>query len=424
MSPTKDLHVVVIGAGIVGAATALELLRDGHRVTIVEPGDPGGEQAASSGSGGWLSPSYTVPIPTPGLWGRLSGNLLHPLSPLAVRSAYAARALPWVTRFMYATASEQKVEQLSRATRPLVADCPARHLDLAEEAGVGYLIRHTGLLYAYASRSDFAAEALTWRLRRECGVEWTELDAEALRKREPALSENYGFGVFLAHGAHCVDPAAYVAALAGRATALGAKLVRARATGFVLARGKLRAVSTSAQSIACDRAVIAAGVWSKALAREAGDDVPLESARGYNAVISDPGLELRHTIMLSPSRVATTMMLQGLRLAGQAEMAGLKAAPNWRRADVLRYEALKAYPALPRRLPPERVKEWMGHRPMLPDSLPCIGLAGFTADVVHCFGHGNFGLAAGPVSGRLAADLISGKPPVIDPAPYSPARFR
>jgi D-amino-acid dehydrogenase len=422
MSATKGLHVVVIGAGIVGAATALELLRDGHRVTIVEPGDPGGEQAASYGSGGWLSPAAMGLISMPGLLSRLTTSAA--LDPLTVRSTYAARVMPWLARFIYAAASDHRVERVSRALYALLEDCPERHLTLAEEAGVGYLIRHTGLLYAYPSQADFTAQSRAWRLRRERGVGWTELDADALREREPALGENYSFGVFVQHGAHCVDPGGYVAALAARARTLGATLVRARATGFVLARGKLRAVSTSEQSIACDRAVIAAGVWSKALAREAGDDVPLESARGYSALISEPGFELRHAVRLSPSRVASVMTLQGLRLAGQAELAGLKAAPNWRRADVLRYEALKAYPALPRRLPPERVKEWMGHRPMLPDSLPCIGLAGFTADVVHCFGHGHVGLAAGPMSGRLVADVVSGKQPVIDPAPYSPSRFR
>jgi D-amino-acid dehydrogenase len=280
MSATNGLHVVVIGAGIVGVATALELLRDGHRVTIVEPGDPGGEQAASYGSAGWLSPAAMGPISTPGVWNRLTTSVMHPLEPLTVRSTYAARVMPWVARFIYAAASEQRVERVSRALYALLEDCPERHLTLAEEAAVGYLIRRTGLLHVYPSQAEFAAQSLAWRLRRERGIEWTELDAAALREREPALGENYNFGVFVQHGAHCVDPGGYVAALAACATALGAKLVRARATGFVLARGRLRALTTSTQSIACDRAVIAAGVWSKPLAREAGDDVPLESARG------------------------------------------------------------------------------------------------------------------------------------------------
>jgi D-amino-acid dehydrogenase len=424
MSETTGLHVVVIGAGIVGAASALELLRDGQRVTLVEPGDPGGEQAASYGNGCWLSPASVVPVSMPGLWKQVPGYLLDPLGPLTVRWRYFPRAMPWLLRFMRAGATVARAERLSRAMGPLVADCPERHAALAAEAGVGALIRRDGLLYVFPDRADFAASALSWRLRREQGVTWVELDAEALRQAEPALDRRYRFAVFVEHGAHCIDPGAYVAALVAHAQALGASLVRTQASGFAIAQGRLRAVRTEAGDIACDRAVIAAGAWSKALARAAGDDVPLESERGYHAVIRDPGFELRHTIMPSDGKMANTVTPQGLRIAGQVEIAGLEAAANWRRAEILRDFALKTYPALPRDLPADRVSLWMGHRPSMPDSLPCIGVAAGCADVVHCFGHGHTGLAAGPLSGRLAADLIGGKTPAIALAPYAPSRFR
>jgi D-amino-acid dehydrogenase len=423
MSAMTDLRVVVIGAGIVGAASALELLRDGQHVTLVEPGDPGGEQAASYGNGGWLSPASVVPVSMPGLWKQVPGYLLDPLGPLTLRWNYFFRAMPWLLRFMRAGATVARAERLSRAMGPLVADCPERHAALAAEAGVGTLIRHDGLLYVFPARADFAASPLSWRLRREQGVTWLELDADELRQREPALDRRYQFAAFVEHGAHCIDPGAYVAALVAHAQAMGATLVRARATGFAIANGRLQAVRTDSGDIACDRAVIAAGAWSKQLARAAGDTVPLETERGYHAVIRDPGFALHHTIMPSDGKMANTMTPQGLRIAGQVEIAGLGAAPNWKRAEILRDYALKTYPALPRSLPADRVTFWMGHRPSMPDSLPCIGLASGCADVVHCFGHGHIGLAAGPLSGRLAADLVAGRPPAIALAPYAPSRF-
>ncbi len=135
------MHVVVIGAGIVGAATAVELLRDGHRVTIVEPGEPGGEQAASYGNGCWLSPSSVVPMSAPGLWKKVPGFLADPLGPLAIRWSYFPKALPWLLRFLQAGSSAGKLRRTAAALRPLVVDCPARHRQLAEEAGVGELIQ-------------------------------------------------------------------------------------------------------------------------------------------------------------------------------------------------------------------------------------------------------------------------------------------
>jgi D-amino-acid dehydrogenase len=121
--------------------------------------------------------------------------------------------------------------------------------------------------------------------------------------------------------------------------------------------------------------------------------------------------------------MANTMTSQGLRIAGQVEIAGLDAAPNWQRAEILRDYALRTYPDLPRDLPAERLTMWMGHRPSTPDSLPCIGIASGCGDVVHCFGHGHIGLASGALSGRLAADLIGERAPSIDLSPYAPSRF-
>jgi D-amino-acid dehydrogenase len=417
------MHAVVIGAGIVGAATALELQRDGIRVTIVEPGDPGGEQAASYGNGCWLSPSSVLPVSAPGMWKKVPGWLADPLGPLALRWSYLPKAAPWLLRLLSAGATPDKVRRLSHALQPLVHRAPEWHRRLADEAGVGELIQKTGLLYVFPDREDFAAEALAWDIRRENGIKWIELDENELRQREPALDRRYRFGLFVEDGGHCTDPGAYVAALVAHARSQGAEFRRARATGFTVANGRLQAVRTDAGDVACNKAVIAAGAWSRELARMLGDRVQLETERGYHAVIANPESFPRHPIMPSDGKMANTMTSQGLRVAGQVEIAGLEAAPNWKRAEILRDYALKTYPGLPRDLPAERVKVWMGHRPSTPDSLPCIGPASGCADVVHCYGHGHIGLAAGALSGRLAADLISGKPPVIDPAPYAPSRF-
>ncbi len=417
------LHAVVIGAGIAGAATAVELLRDGYRVTILEPGEPGGEQAASYGNGAWLSTASVVPVSMPGIARKVPGFVRDPLGPLAIRWSYLPRLLPWLIRFVRAGSSVAKVERTARALRPLIADAPERHKRLAEEAGIGDLIERRGLLYVYPSRSDWQAEALAWRLRADNGVRWIELTEDELHQREPELDRRYRFAVMVEDGGHCTDPGAYVAGLVQHARTSGAVLRRERATGFRIEGKRLAAVRTEHGDIACDKAVISAGARSKPLARAAGDRVFLETERGYHVSIVHPGTGPRHPIMPSDTHTATTWTRHGLRVAGQVELAGLDAAPDWRRADILRDYAFRAWPGIPRDLPAERIKYWMGHRPSTPDGLPCIGLASGSPDIVHAYGHGHIGLAAGAVTGRLAADLLSGKPPPIDPAPYAPQRF-
>ena len=418
------LRVAVIGAGIVGVTSAIELLRDGHEVVLIEPGDPGGEQAASYGNGAWLSPSSVVPMSMPGLWRKVPGMLRDPLGPLSIRPSYLPRLAPWLMRFIKAGSTIARVHRTAQALRPLLADAPERHRALAAEAGVAELIERRGLLYIYPSRADFEAESLAWRLRRENGVEWIELDQDELRQQEPELDRRYRFGVLVQSGANVADPGALVGAFAAHAMALGAERVRATASGFRLEGGRLRAVQTASGEVLADRAVICAGARSRDLAEMAGDRVSLETERGYHAVIAAPEVQPRHPLMPSDGKMAISVTRTGLRIAGQVELAGLDAAPNWRRAEILRDHALSMFPGLPRDLPTERVKVWMGHRPSTPDGLPVIGLATGCPDICHAFGHGHVGLASGPVTGRLIADLIGGKPPVIDPVPYAPARFR
>jgi D-amino-acid dehydrogenase len=414
------LHVVVIGAGIVGVASALELMGDGHRVTLLDPGDPGGEQAASFGNGAWISPASVVPMSMPGLWRKLPSYLLDREGPLTIRWSHLPRLAPWLIRFLRAGSTVPRVEATARALGALLRDAPTRHAALAEAIGRPDLVRRMGLLYAYPDRAAFEAEALSWRLRRDNGIGWEELEAPALRERVPALAARYTFGAFVGEGAHCADPGAYVAAACAALLRAGAELRREEATGFELRGHRLAAVRTRGGAIPCERAVIAAGIGSVPLARRAGDRVPLESERGYHVVVEDPGLVLGTPIMPSDGKMANTTTLAGLRISGQVELASREAEPDWRRAAILLRHARATYPGLKA---DGRTTRWMGHRPSTPDGLPVIGLASGCPDIVHAFGHGHVGLAAGPMTGRLVGDIVAGRSFSIPLDPYAARRF-
>jgi D-amino-acid dehydrogenase len=416
-------RVVVIGGGVVGLACAVELQRDGHTVTVLEPGDPGGEQAASYGNGTLLNPSSVIPMTAPGIWRKVPAYLRDPLGPLTIRWSYLPRLLPWLRRFVQAGSTPAKVAAIGRALRPLLADSPTLHRRLAEQAGVPELITRQGVLFAFPDRTAFEAESLAWTIRRDNGVKWLELGQDELRQREPALDRRYTFAVLVEENGQCRDPGAYTAALARHVTEAGGHIIRTGATGFRIQSGRLQAVTTRNGEIPADKAVIAAGAWSKVLAAAAGDTVPLETERGYHAVIANPGIDPRYPVMPSDGKMACVMTPAGLRLAGQVELAGLEAAPNWQRAEILLTFARKLYPSLPADLPPDRVKLWMGHRPSTPDGLPCLGEATACPDIIHAFGHGHVGLTAAPMTARLVADLAAGRKPPFDLTPYSPKRF-
>lgn len=423
---TRDLrrHVVVIGAGAVGCVTAIEALRAGLRVSLVEPDPPGGSQASSYGNAGWLSSHSVIPPALPGAWRKVPSWLADPLGPLSVRWRYLPSALPWLLRYLVAGSTEARVLRTAKALRTLIADAPHLHASLAKEAGVPQLIEQRGLLHAYRSRAEFEADALGWRVRKEVGVRWQEWQEDALREKEPDLDARYTLGIFVPEAGHCRNPGEYVAALAGHAQAHGASRVAARATGFRIVGGRLRSVRTDVGDIDCDLAVVCAGARSAALAAAAGSPVPLESERGYHVVIKDTTVGPRTPVMVADGKLIVNWMEGGLRAAGQVEIAGLEAAPNWRRAEILHRHLKSMFPQLSQIASENTaVQRWLGHRPSMPDGLPCIGPARASSEILLAFGHGHVGLCASARTGRLTTQLLTGATPEIDLAPFDPHRF-
>lgn len=415
---SQPRHIAVVGAGIVGACVALALGGEGFDVTVIDAAEPGGEQAASFGNGAFISPASVIPMSVPGLWRKVPGYLLDRTGPLTIDWPSLPRLAPWLLRFLQAGWTDDRLCRISTSLAWLLHDGPDLHLALARSIGAEALIRRDGLLYAYPDRPAFMAEGRLWDLRRKAGVTWTELDPQGLRAEEPALSDRYGFGVLVESGAHCVDPGAYVRAILA---ASGARFHRARVRGLVIGAQGISAVDTTDGPLACDIAVLAAGMGSARLAASIGERIPLEAERGYHVELSDPPIRLRRPVMPSDGKMANTMVAGGLRAAGQVELSRAGAPPDWRRADILLDHLVRTYPALAS-MDRSRVRRWQGNRPSTPDGLPVIG-ASSTPGVYHAFGHGHLGLNAAPRTATIIADLITGRDGATGTSPFSPHRF-
>ncbi|HUK59466.1 MAG TPA: FAD-binding oxidoreductase [Stellaceae bacterium] len=413
-------RVVVIGAGMVGIAAASWLRRDGHSVVVIDPGAPG--EGASFGNAGCLNASSVVPMAMPGTMRNAPRWLLDPLGPLAIRWQYLPALAPWLVRFAR-TGTAENAARTARALRALLGPALASLAPLVKNAGAEHLVEKRGHLVVYRSEESFAKETAQWNLRRDNGVAWDTLGADQLRQLEPALSREYVRGRFIAENGHTSDPYRLVQALADALRRDGAEIRRARATGFELDGQRLTSVRTDGGAIAADAVVVAAGAYSAPLAAALGDKVPLETERGYHLMLRDPEATPHIPTTEAEGKFVATPMLGGLRFAGTVEFAGLRAAPDWRRAHVLLRLGRRMFPALPAAPDAARVSVWMGHRPSLPDSLPVLGPASASPDVIYAFGHGHVGMVGAPMTGKLVADLIAGRDPGIDMAPYRARRF-
>ena len=409
-------NITIIGAGIVGIATACYLRRDGHDVTVVDMRPPG--EYCSFGNAGILSPGSCVPLATPGVLSNVPGYLADPMGPLTVRWSYLPRAVPWLLRFIAASQAD-RVERIADALRSLLKQTFDAYQPLVQHAGASDLIRRTGYIVVYRTRKAYAGDATAWRLRRERGVVIEELGPQEIRRRVPQLAGDYEIGLFLPEQGYCANPERLTKSLAAQFERDGGKVLQRQVLDLEIGSAGPRALMTDAGRVPVETLVICAGAHSNEFSAKLGDSVPLEAERGYHVTYSDPRVELSMPVFMPEYKFFVTPMEMGLRIAGQSEFAGVDAEPNYGRADILAKHMQRILPDVSA----ADTTQWMGRRPSMPDSMPVIGRATKFPNVYYAFGHGHVGLCGGAPTGRIIADLVSGRPPAIDVAPFSVARF-
>ena len=416
MDVDRKKRASVIGAGIVGVATAIWLQRDGWDVVLIDAQGPAA--GASYGNAGLLASCAVIPANASGLKKKAPGMMLRASSPLFVRWSYLPKMLPWLVGFMR-RANTRDTRLAATALTTLLYDSLEQHQVLARGTGAEKWIKPSDYLYIYHDRQAFEKDADDWSLRREMGFNWDELEGRALQDYDPIFQGSRQFGVRLEGHGTITDPGRYVEDLAAHFEREGGRITIAQAHHLEQQHGRVSGVVTSAGVIQCDAAVLAAGAWSKPLAEKLGAKTPLETERGYHIELVNPSIMPRAPMMLASGKFVITPMVGRMRCAGIVEFGGLHKAASKAPIDLLKRQIHEAVPNLTY----DRIDEWMGHRPTLTDSIPAIGPLGSTQNAYAAFGHQHVGLTAGPKTGRLIADMMAGRKSNIDLAPFSPARF-
>lgn len=409
-------HFIVIGAGIVGVSTALFLQRDGHKVTIIDERDPG--EGTSKGNASIIAVESCVPMATPGVARDVPGYLTDPMGPLAIRWSYLPKIAPWLIRFIAASKPE-RVEEISIALRNLTFRSMAAHKTLLKEAGEPEIIRETGWLAIFETEKKFQSYQWELELQRRRGVKFDILPAEEVRQLEPSLQPIIRHAVYYPENAYAANNFRLVKLLAADFARRGGTILKERVTHCDFGPDGPTHVITTTGRHAMDAVVVAAGAWSRNLTRELSNNVPLETERGYHVTLPNAGRMPRMPLYSSDHSFVITPLDVGLRFAGTVELGGLKAAPDYRRSEILMKHGRRLFGDLDE----TGRSDWMGFRPSMPDSLPVISRGVRWANTYFAYGHGHIGLTLGPVTGRLIADLAAGRDPGLDMRPYRIDRF-
>jgi glycine/D-amino acid oxidase-like deaminating enzyme len=406
---------IVLGAGVAGLSTALYLQRSGQRVCVIDPLPPAG--GTSYGNAGLISKDTAVPIALPGMLRKVPGWLMNREGPLVVRPSYLPRALPWLVRWI-AASRMQRVLQISDAMRALHRDSLTCWLELLGKDLYAELIRPVGQVRIWEGGGSESQIELAIAQRH--GIRAEALDADALRQIYPEIAPGISKGLLIPGNAYTVNPQRLVQTLGELLVGAGGKVTAERAMKIIPNGGAAGfMVMTNVANRTAPRVVVATGAWTRELLDPLGIRVPLETERGYHAMMPNPNISLRIPMSVKNRGFGLTSMENGLRAGGTVEIGGLTAAPDERRAKVLVEHAKRIFPTLQCGAP----SYWMGHRPSTPDSLPVLGAAPGQPGLFLAFGHGHFGMTGGPPSARLVSQLINGATPSIDPAPYSCGRF-
>ncbi|WP_428672574.1 NAD(P)/FAD-dependent oxidoreductase [Reyranella sp.] len=408
--------MTVIGAGIVGVCCALHLQREGFKVRLVEKGEPG--MKTSFGNSGSFGTASCVPFALPGVLKKVPGMLLDSESPLKLRWSHVPKALPFFLRLVEAS-RPSRVEAIAAARNSLLVHTHAGYAPLIEGADAAQWVDHNGLMMVFESEAAFEGAAYALDLRRRNGVHMDILDGNEARQMEPALARSVIKAVSLPDVSRTIDPFRLTSALVQDFRRRGGEIVTAEVRGFAIGSEGPTKLLTDGAPIDVEQVVLAAGVWSRPLARQLGTSVPLEAERGYHVMFAPQDFGLKRALVSADRSVSLAHMHEGIRATGVAEFAAPDAPADMRIADRVMRHARALVPGLRG----EPVSRWMGPRPSHPDSKPVIGRSPRHRNVFFAFGHDHLGLTMAGITGKLVAELATGQPTTVDLAPFRPDRF-
>jgi len=409
----------VLGAGMVGVCCALELQARGHRVTLFERGEPGGE--TSSGNAGVVARSSLVPLNHPGLWRALPRLLGNRSGALRYNPVYAMGRAARLAAFL-GHARRSSFDLTAAALDALIVHSRQRHRHWSKQAAAQHLWRDEGWLYLYGSPGACDAAQGVRDIWSRFGVAHERLDATAIASLEPGLGSAYPAAVWVRDADSARDPQRVVQAYAGLFTGLGGRLLQATVQRLSPAGDQgwlVQSAGCPAEPV--DEVVVALGPWSPGLLHDLGLRVPMIHERGYHMHFGWTGSQaLTRPVYDTAAACVLAPMDMGLRLSTGVELDELEAPGRSIQLDEAERAVRSRLPLGPRL----DARPWRGARPTLPDSRPAIGPSSRHKGLWLALGHQHIGFSTGPGTAALLGSLVDGESPAIDPQPFSPGRYR
>ncbi len=418
MSNTK--HIVIVGGGVIGLCTAYYAIERGHKVTLIERGDPN-HDSCSLGNAGLVVPSHIIPLAAPGMISMGFKMMWNSESPFYVKPRLDMDLFKWGWHFMR-SATEAHVNRSAPLLRDLNMASRACFEELANSSSNSFGLVKKGLLMLCKEDKSLYEESLHAEKAMRYGLPTEILSPEEASKLDPNIQMDIAGAVLYPKDCH-LSPNLFVDFLTNYLQENGVCFkwssddIKWNATS-----NQIAGIQSKGELIEGDEYLLAAGSWSAGIARQLGLNIPIQAGRGYSLTVENPLQLPEIPSILTEARVAVTPMGSSLRLGGTMEIAGLNNPVNAARVRGITKSIPNYFPQFANQ-DFQAVPTWSGYRPCSPDGLPYIGRTRRFSNLSVAAGHAMMGLSLGPVTGKIIASILSDEDHGFDLQLLNPERF-
>ena len=418
MEKYKCKSVGIIGSGIQGVCIGLQLIKKGIPVTIFDRHDPLSTNfhPASYGNAGHFSPYAVLQFNRTDILYDVPKMLFSSYGPLALKWNYIPKMIPWLLHYLK-NCNKKSMLHTAKYMNQILSLSNDAYEEIFKEIDTTNLIKKEGIIYVWTNK-NLKSRELEIKTRKDLGIEQKLLTQKEILELEPNLKPVFDSGVIYENAIHARDPQGILKKIFKLFIDKGGKFIQENIISLKQISESQTIINSESEEYSFEKTVIASGAFSKNLTDQLGENIPLDTERGYHVHFKGMEHLISRPVIFLDRGFGMTPMNQGLRAVGTVELGGLENPPSKKRIEYIIKCAKELLPQLT-----SHEDEWLGFRPTLPDFLPILGPSLKNKNIIYAFGHHHLGWTLGAITGKIISGIVAGEKTNLDLSPYSSKRF-
>jgi len=410
--------VGIVGSGIQGVCTGLQLIKKGIPVTLFDRQDPLSTEykPASYGNAGHFSPYAVLQFNRPDILNDVPRMLFSSNGPLALKWNHVPKMFNWFFHY-FKNCNKKSMLHTAKYMHQILSLSNDAYEEIFQEIDVTDLIVKKGIIYVWTNK-NLGSRQIEIKIRKDLGIEQKLLTQKEILELEPNLNPVFDAGVIYEKAMHARDPHGILKEIFKLFIKKGGKFIQTNIKSIEQSSFNETILSSENEDYKFEKSVIASGAFSKKLTDQLGESIPLDTERGYHVHFKGQENLISRPVIFLDRGFGMTPMRQGLRAVGTVELGGLDNPPSKKRINYVINCAKELLPQLEK-----HDDEWLGFRPTLPDFLPILGPSLKNKNIIYAFGHQHLGWTLGAITGKIISGIVAGEKTNLDLTPYSSKRF-